>query len=719
MRIRVKLTIILLACTLAPLVIVRIVDVRAIGRLSERVSEQTTTAVSRRVERELILTTNGIAEQMGEKLRAVTMIAQSQAELFSGPASTPPGLPAGGLPRRLFTADEFDAGSPDLPPLQDQPGWRAGGGRMPRVTYDVPVFAPAPGLSLEDPAVAARAAALAGTVDLLTVLSSGRRGLIRSQYVCLEDGLHMSFPGKGGYPAGYDGRERPWYAAGFEAASVEFIGPVQDLVTGETRMTCAAPVHAGERVIGVTAVDISLQDVLDTLELPPELALGSEALVVGYAEGGLDVLMAAREGGLVTVASEEPERLVTTDAEGLERLGREIQSGRSGAITMPRDGQDCVWAYAHMGPRVGVVMVVPVARIDAMTESVRRDLRTMEQETFRSSAAAVLIVIVLSFLVAYLIGRTLSRPIRRLADAAEAVSEGDLGARADVRPRRDEIGKLARAFNQMVPALADRMRLRESVALANELQQGLLPTEHPVIPGFDVFGVAMYCDETGGDYFDYLFPMQLGEGRYGVALGDVTGHGIPAALVMTSARALIQSHARSAGEPGEILDRVNETVARDASQGRFITLVLLLIETDGGGCRIRLANAGHDPGLIYRAESGVFDQTPLGGLPLAVDAGERYETFTIEPPAPGDVMLIATDGVWETRDEGGAFYGKERMREVVRTNAGAPAEAIGRALLDDLAAFRGSAAMLDDVTFIVMKATGGEPGSGPVGGARA
>ena len=91
MRIRVKLTIILLACTLAPLVIVRIVDVRAIGRLSERVSEQTTTAVSRRVERELILTTNGIAEQMGEKLRAVTMIAQSQAELFSGPASTPPG----------------------------------------------------------------------------------------------------------------------------------------------------------------------------------------------------------------------------------------------------------------------------------------------------------------------------------------------------------------------------------------------------------------------------------------------------------------------------------------------------------------------------------------------------------------------------------------------------------------------------------------------------
>ena len=82
-------------------------------------------------------------------------------------------------------------------------------------------------------------------------------------------------------------------------------------------------------------------------------------------------------------------------------------------------------------------------------------------------------------------------------------------------------------------------------------------------------------------------------------------------------------------------------------------------------------------------------------------------------------MLIATDGVWETRDEGGAFYGKERMREIVRTNAGAPAEAIGRALLDDLAAFRGSAAMLDDVTFIVMKATGDEPGSGPVGGARA
>lgn len=709
MRIRVKLTIILLACTLAPLVIVRFVDVRAIGRLSERVSEQTTAAVSRRVERELILTTSGIAERMGEKIGVVTLIARSQAELFSGPASATPGLSDGPSPR-LFTADEFDAGSPDLPPLRDQPGWRAGGGRMPRVTYDAPVFAPAPGVSLQDPAVAARAAALAGTVDLLTVLSDDRRGLIRSQYVCLEDGLHMSFPGKGGYPDGYDGRDRPWYTAGIDAAGFEFIGPMRDLVTGETRMTCAAPVRAGERVVGVTAVDISLQDVLDALELPPELALGSEALVVGYAEGGLDVLMAARDGGLITVSSDEPERLDSADAEGLERLVREIQAGRSGVVSMPRDGEDCVWAYAQMGPRVGVVMVVPVARIDAMTEGVRRDLRTMEQETFRSSAAAVLIVIVLSFLVAYLIGRTLSRPIRRLADAAEAVAEGDLGARADVRPRRDEIGKLARAFNQMVPALADRMRLRESVALANELQQGLLPNEHPTIPGYDVFGVAMYCDETGGDYFDYLFPMQLGDGRYGVALGDVTGHGIPAALVMTSARALIQSHARLVDDPGEILDRVNETVARDASNGRFITLVLLLLDEGAGGGRdagsIRLANAGHDPGLFYRAASGVFDETPLGGLPLAVEAGERYKTFTLEPPAPGDVLLIATDGVWETRDEGGAFYGKERMREVVRTNAGAPAEAIGRALLDDLAAFRGSAAMLDDVTFIVMKATG-------------
>jgi len=476
--------------------------------------------------------------------------------------------------------------------------------------------------------------------------------------------------------------------------------------------------------------------VLEVVALPPELALGSEVLVVtvpdgdpegpggggaaarpgegqgdgpsegpGAGPGVVSVLMSIRDGLQSESDLDEPVPLESADEAGLDRLTADLVADRNGVVSMPRDERASFWAYAKLGPGVGVVIIVPNARVSAIVEGVRQDLRTMSRETNRSTAAAALLVIALAFLFAYLLGRTLSRPIRRLADAASAVAGGDLDARAVIRPRRDEIGKLASAFNQMVPALADRMRMRESLALATELQQRLLPSGTPAIPGFDVFGVSVYCDETGGDYFDYLQPITMGEGRFGLVVGDVTGHGISAALIMTSARALIQSHARSSGAPGEVLERVNETIATDASHGRFITLLLLMIDT--GARRLSAANAGHDPGVVYRAGVGVFDEMPLGGLPLGIDADERYQTRELDYPEPGDIYLIATDGVWEMRDPGGAFYGKERMRGVIKANAHRPAPEIGRALLDDLDSFRGTAARQDDVTFIVIKATDG------------
>lgn len=120
-----------------------------------------------------------------------------------------------------------------------------------------------------------------------------------------------------------------------------------------------------------------------------------------------------------------------------------------------------------------------------------------------------------------------------------------------------------------------------------------------------------------GDYFDYLRPVLLGEGRYALVIGDVTGHGIPAALIMTSARALLLSHAARSGSAGELLGVINESIARDAAQGRFITLAYLELDTNSK--IIRAANAGHDPGLVYHAGTGVFDELPLGGLPLGIE----------------------------------------------------------------------------------------------------
>lgn len=696
MRIRWKLTILLLAVSLVPLLVLKVVDAGAIARLSDRVVEQVTSTVTRLVEHELLGHVHRTAERMSAVRDRTEMITRTQAALFADAIGSAP-LGEDAAPA-IHTPGAFEDGA--IPGLREQPGWPSGATPGPRVSYEVPVVLfPAD----EGPSHRRVAATLAGRVEMLDVLSSGIREHIRGQFVCLENGVHLSYPGRGGYPEEFDGRDRPWYARALEVGGVGWTRPGRDAITGETRLTCSAPVKDADGVLlGVTGVDVSLDEALEILELPPELALGASASVVLLdGAGGAEIVFARSDSG----PSPDGRSVFESDDEaGLAGLIADLEAGRDGVVFMPRAGEPSVWAYGAISPDTGVVMIVPQHRVDALVEEAKQELKGLSQESVRTTAAAAIIVIGLVFVSAYGLARTISRPIRRLADAADAVGGGDLAARVRVRPRGDEIGKLARAFNTMVPALSDRLRLRESVELANELQQGLLPSESPEIPGFEVFGVSLYCDETGGDYFDYLRPVTLGEGRFGLVVGDVTGHGVPAALVMTSVRALLQSHAGRAGSPGELLGVVNETIARDAAQGRFITLQLVVLDTAAGV--MRAANAGHDPGLIYRAETGVFDELPLGGLPLGVSPDERYQTTESPPPGPGDVLVIGTDGIWEMREPSRQFYGKERLREVVRRHASGTADEIGGALLADLDTFRAGSPRLDDVTFVILKAVG-------------
>mgnify|MGYP001160573882 CR=1 FL=1 len=696
MRIRVKLTLLLLAASLTPLIVLRALDDRALSGLSARVVDRSTETLTRRVAQELSLQVRGVADRLASRMQTVTLIVRTQAEALEQRLHTPPGAP----PHPPLTGRDFDERPDAIPGMREQPGWRPGEVAPPRVSYEEPVFVPAPGVGFDDPGVASRAAALRDAVGILGALSAEHRELVRSQFFCSVEGLHMAFPGKGGYPAGYDGRDRPWYLAAASERRLVWTGPVRDAPTGELRMTCSAPVFAPDGTLaGVTAADVSISEVLELIELPPELALGAEAMLLRVDGDPVRVVLSKTSAG--STAPDSPPALPQADPEAAARLKRDLLAGLGGSLLMDLRGVPSLWVYHPVRGPLGVVTVVPLDRVDALVEPVRQDLRSMAQESFRKAAAGSALVVVACLVAAYLAGRTLSRPIRRLADAAEAIGAGDLTARAGVGPRRDEIGKLARAFNAMVPALADRLRLRESVALANELQQGLLPQQSPEMEGYDLHGLAVYCDETGGDYFDYLTPVRLGEGRYGLVIGDVTGHGIPSALIMTSVRALLQSHARRCPDPGELLTIINAEVSRDATQGRFITLALVEVEAAGGA--LRIASAGHDPALLVRAGDGSIDQTPVGGLPIGVSPDERYESADAGRLGPGDLLFLGTDGIWECRDPGGRLYGKERLRELLRRHATGSAREIGDALVADLDAYRAGGPRLDDVTFVILK----------------
>ncbi|WP_428561770.1 MAG: PP2C family protein-serine/threonine phosphatase [Solidesulfovibrio sp. DCME] len=253
-----------------------------------------------------------------------------------------------------------------------------------------------------------------------------------------------------------------------------------------------------------------------------------------------------------------------------------------------------------------------------------------------------------------------------------------------------------------------KQRMDFDMELAAGVQQSLLPRAAPPLPGIDVAGLSLSCDATGGDYYDFL---PRGDAAAGTAtllavIGDVTGHGVQAALLMTTVRAFLRARLLSPGAPADIVGDVNRLLARDmGDSGRFMTLFLL--EIGRGSREARYVRAGHDPALLYDPRSGAFTELSGRGIPLGIDADWRYEDNVVPALAPGAVLVLATDGIWEARGPSGEMYGKDRLRRAVRRAAGCDAAGLARAVLADLDGFLAGEPRHDDVTLVVIKASAG------------
>jgi sigma-B regulation protein RsbU (phosphoserine phosphatase) len=313
---------------------------------------------------------------------------------------------------------------------------------------------------------------------------------------------------------------------------------------------------------------------------------------------------------------------------------------------------------------------------------------------------SLLFIVVGSWLL-FIVGRNLATPFRAIIRTLREVSAGRFDRRVAVTTN-DEIGYTGDVINAMTEGLRERERLRLSLLLAQEVQQRLLPAAAPAFTGLDVAGASRYCDETGGDYFDYLtMPSEAGE-RLGVVVGDVAGHGLSAALLMVSARGFFRQRAALGGAPESVLSDVNAQLCRDVGDsGQFMTAFLLLANGETGD--IAWVRAGHDPALLYDPEADRFTPLEGPGIPLGVEPGAAFEVRERRGLIEGSIILLGTDGIWETADPDGAMFGKERLLPLVRTGRGESAQALRDRILGALETFRGPAAAADDVTLVVVK----------------
>ncbi|WP_319582689.1 SpoIIE family protein phosphatase [uncultured Pseudodesulfovibrio sp.] len=253
-----------------------------------------------------------------------------------------------------------------------------------------------------------------------------------------------------------------------------------------------------------------------------------------------------------------------------------------------------------------------------------------------------------------------------------------------------------------VAFVADLTEQKKALNLAAEVQKGLLPRRGPRIHGLDVAGRSVPSELTGGDYYDYFEPVDPDRPVLSVAVGDISGHGVDAALLMTTARGFLRMRAGQPGSPGQIVTEMNRHLAEDLyGSGRFMTLFYLRL--DAAAAKAAWVRAGHDPALIYCPVLDKF--TELGadaGLPLGVERERRYheERGDIHP---GQLIAIGTDGIWEARNGSGEMFGKERFKDVLREHAGGPAREIVDAVFDAVREHSGGVKLEDDVTLVVIK----------------
>lgn len=310
------------------------------------------------------------------------------------------------------------------------------------------------------------------------------------------------------------------------------------------------------------------------------------------------------------------------------------------------------------------------------------------------------LVIVLSMFMS----RSIVAPILDLKNAMHKVEKADFNARVKVIDN-NELGELSHHFNQMTRGLKERYEILQSLAIAKEVQQNFLPRGVPVIDGLDIAGKSIYCDQTGGDYIDFIETQIEGNRTQIIAIGDVSGHGIPSALLMASARAFLRQRLALSGTLDQVVSDVNVQFCNDVQNtGRFMTLFVCALDLDN--YTLKWIRAGQDPALLYDPTADKFAELEQdGGIPLGVDETYIYKESTIPKNTfkSGQILFIGTDGIWESRNENKEMFGKERIKKVIRDNKDAKAQKIMDNLLDDLDTFMGSCAYSDDVTLIVVK----------------
>ncbi|MEK6233146.1 MAG: SpoIIE family protein phosphatase, partial [Planctomycetales bacterium] len=246
----------------------------------------------------------------------------------------------------------------------------------------------------------------------------------------------------------------------------------------------------------------------------------------------------------------------------------------------------------------------------------------------------------------------------------------------------------------------EKQRIQRDLSVARTIQQGLLPKESPKLDGFDIHGWNRPAEETGGDFYDF---QPLPDGRWAITVADVTGHGIGPALIVAECRAFLRATLPLSPDLEQGVTQANQLLSLDLPDDRFVTAFVGLLAPEKN--ELLYTSAGHGPLLWYCAAEDRFEELPTHGLPLGVAPDLPYDESLLIKFAPGDILLLFTDGFFEWENSSDEAFGTERIYEEVRKNRDGSAKEIVDAVYQRLQDFAGDTPQLDDLTAVLVKKT--------------
>jgi serine phosphatase RsbU (regulator of sigma subunit) len=354
-----------------------------------------------------------------------------------------------------------------------------------------------------------------------------------------------------------------------------------------------------------------------------------------------------------------------------------------------------------------------VVGVDVSLEEVRAAAR----RTLLHTGGVALAVAVLVGTAGVLVGRRIAGPIRELTASIATFSDYDFTNDDEAERTLERIaahdttetGELASTMLSMQRHLREYLHRFESVtkekqnilsqlAIAREIQQGLLPSHPPIVDGYLIAGWSEPADQAGGDFYDWV---QSSSKKVILTIADVTGHGIGPAIMASVCRAYARATLEGETPLRPLIERINRLMSGDLTDSRFVTYFAAVL--DPATHSVTWLSAGHGPVLVYRAADASVEEATVHGVPLGIIEDFEFDTSSTTTLHPGDVVLMASDGFWEYPNHKNELFGTDRLKRSLAAAAGLEPKAIIEKIRADVAAHVGTTPQPDDMTAVVVK----------------